>query len=398
MRENGNRGEKIAGAPAFHWIEEDGMQQKNPVRVLQIGMTKNPGGLETYLMQQFDHIHHEKLMYDFVNITAEDEIVYRDHIEENGGKVYGVFSRHSNPVRHYWQWFSLLRKVAGNYHAIVLNANNLAYVYPLLLAKFFGIKKRIIHSHNAGFEFPVGFARKILIAVNTILLKYAATDYFACSQKAGEWMFGKNQTFRVIHNAIETRDLRYDEPIRQEARKELGVSDRFVMGHVGRFSYQKNHLFLLDIFHEVHKKKPDAVLLLVGDAVNDMSFWEQAKEKVEILGLAENVKFLGLRKDVPRLMQAMDCFLLPSRFEGLPLVGIEAQAAGLPCFFSDTITKEVGITDLAHFISLETSPAKWAEEILEKSQIPRRDTSEEIAAAGYDIEKEIGEMEKFYLG
>ena len=398
MGENGNRGEKIAGAPAFHWIEEDGMQQKNPVRVLQIGMTKNPGGLETYLMQQFDHIHHEKLMYDFVNITAEDEIVYRDHIEENGGKVYGVFSRHSNPVRHYWQWFSLLRKVAGNYHAIVLNANNLAYVYPLLLAKFFGIKKRIIHSHNAGFEFPVGFARKILIAVNTILLKMAATDYFACSQKAGEWMFGKNQTFRVIHNAIETRNLRYDEPIRQEARKELGVSDRFVMGHVGRFSYQKNHLFLLDIFHEVHKKKPDAVLLLVGDAVNDMSFWEQAKEKVETLGLAENVKFLGLRKDVPRLMQAMDCFLLPSRFEGLPLVGIEAQAAGLPCFFSDTITKEVGITDLAHFISLETSPTEWAEEILKKSQIPRRDTSEEIAAAGYDIEKEIGEMEKFYLG
>ncbi len=384
--------------PAFHWIEEDGMQHKNPVRVLQIGMTKNPGGLETYLMQQFDHIHHEKLMYDFVNITAEDEIVCRNHIEENGGKVYGIFSRHSNPVRHYWQWFSLLRKVAGDYRAIVLNANNLAYVYPLLLAKFFGIEKRIIHSHNAGFEFPVSIVKKILIAMNTILLKSTATDYFACSQKAGEWMFGKNQAFRVIHNAIETQDFRYNEAIRQKARKELGVVDRFVMGHVGRFSYQKNHLFLLDIFYEVRKKKPDAVLLLVGDAVNDMTFWEQAQAKVEKLGLTEHVKFLGLRKDVPQLMQAMDCFLLPSRFEGLPLVGIEAQAAGLPCFFSDAITKEVGITNLAHFISLETSPAEWAKEILQKSQILRRDRSEEIAAAGYDIEKEIGEIEDFYLG
>ena len=375
---------------------KDSAQNRKLIKVLQIGMTKNPGGLETYLMQQFDHIDHDKVMYDFVNITAEDEIVYREHIEENGGKVFGVISRHSNPIKHYWQWFTLLRKMAGDYQAIVLNSNGLTYVYPLVLGKLFGIKKRIIHSHNSGYEQPVGLLKKILIACNRILLKFSATDYFACSQSAGERMFGKSRDFPVIHNAIESRVFQHNEFSRQEMRKELDVSDAFIIGHVGRFTYQKNHSFLIDIFNEIVKRKPNSVLLLVGDSVGDTSFFDQTKEKVQRFGLEEKVQFLGLRNDVPRLMQAMDCFLFPSLFEGLCFVGIEAQAAGLPCFFSDAITKEVGITNLAHFISLETSPEEWADLILKESPIERKDMREKIAEAGYDIDREIGKIEGFY--
>lgn len=349
------------------------MAKNLPVRVLQIGMTKNIGGLETYLMQQFDHLDKTKVTYDFVNITSEDEIVFKDKILQAGSHIYGVRSRHSNPIRHYWQWITLLHHIAKNYKGIVLNSNSITYVFPIFIARFFGIPVRIMHSHNSGFEQRIGFAKKVIMKMNRFLLKWGATDYFACSQLAGKWMFGEKTPFTVIPNAIDCSKFCFDSEIRNEMRKSLHIEDRFVVGHVGRFTYQKNHDFFIDIFNEIHKINPKAVLLLIGDAVGDMSYYETAKQKVQQYGLTGCVQFLGMRNDVPLLMQAMDCFVLPSRFEGLPVVGIEAQAAGLPCFFSDTITREVGITNLASFISLEDSSVDWAERILKESQIPRQD-------------------------
>lgn len=375
---------------------ENNNTQANPVKVLQIGMTKNIGGLETYLMQQFDHMDHAKVMYDFVNITAEDDIVFHDKIEKAGGKVFGVMSRHSGPIRHYWQWYKLLKKVAKDYKAIVLNSNGLSYVYPLFLAKFFGIPHRIIHSHNSNFEYKVGWKKKLLIGFNKVLLNWSATDYFACSEKAGNWMFGNDHPFTVIHNAIDTTPFLYNEEIRKKKRKELGIADEFVIGHVGRFSYQKNHSYLIDIFHAFHEKHPHSLLLLIGGSVEDGSYLENTKEKVRRLGLETSVKFLGMRNDVPELMQTMDCFLFPSLFEGLCFVGIEAQASGLPCFFSDTITCELGITNLAHFISLKESPVHWADCIEQYSHISRRNMQVEIAEAGYDIDNEVQKVQAFY--
>jgi glycosyltransferase involved in cell wall biosynthesis len=373
------------------------MKKKTPIRVLQIGMTKNVGGLETYLMQQFDYLDKSQVTYDFVNITSEDEIVFKYKILQAGSHIYGVRSRHSNPIRHYWQWIKLLHNIAGEYKAIVLNSNSITYVFPIFIARFFGIPMRIMHSHNSGFEQRIGFIKKIIIAINKQLLKWGASDYFACSQLAGRWMFGKDASFKVIPNAIECDKFKFDSSIRAKMRKALQVDGKFVVGHVGRFTYQKNHTFLIEIFREIHKMNSQAVLLLIGDAVNDMSYYESAKKQIAQEELTGCVKFLGMRNDVPDLMKAMDCFILPSRFEGLPVVGIEAQAAGLPCFFSDTITREVGITDLAEFISFDKSAQQWAQIINQEKYINRAFAAEKVANAGYDISNVAKKIQQYYL-
>lgn len=374
------------------------MSKNLPIRILQVGMTKNIGGLETYLMQQFAHLDKTKVTYDFVNITSEDEIVFKDKILQAGSHIYGVRSRHSNPIRHYWQWITLLHHIAKNYKGIVLNSNSITYVFPIFIARFFGIPMRIMHSHNSGFEQRIGFAKKVIMKMNRFLLKWGATNYFACSQLAGKWMFGEKTPFTVIPNAIDCSKFCFDSEIRNEMRKSLHIEDKFVVGHVGRFTYQKNHGFLIDVFNEIHKINPKAVLLLIGDAVGNMSYYEKAKQKVQQYGLTGCVQFLGMRNDVPLLMQAMDCFVLPSRFEGLPVVGIEAQAAGLPCFFSDTITREVGLTELAHFISLKKSDEEWAKKIARSHYTERSKFVNIVAEKGYDIHRTAKMMEDIYLG
>lgn len=170
-----------------------------------------------------------------------------------------------------------------------------------------------------------------------------------------------------------------------------------MIGHIGAFNYQKNHEFLLDIFEKIHQKNFSAILLLIGGAVDDDSFLKRAQEKVKIRHLEDVVHFLGVRNDVPDLLQIMDCFVLPSHFEGLPLVGIEAQAAGLPCFFSDTITREVGLTELAHFIPLENNPSQWADFILRVDPSKRKEENHKVALAGYDITVAIKKIETLYL-
>lgn len=372
------------------------MDKKKPIYVLQIGMTKNIGGLETYLMQQFEYINNNIVRYDFVNITGEYDIVFSDKIKQAGSSIYNICSRHKNPILHYYQWIKLLSKYKNRYKAIVLNANSLEYVFPIFIAKFFGIKMRVIHSHNAGFENKIGICRKILIGFNKLLLNFGATHYLACSQKAGKWMFGNNKNFALVHNAINVDAYKYDLEKRQKMRKNLNLENKFVIGHVGRFVYQKNHKFLIDIFNEIHKILPEAMLLLIGDAVEDKSYLNEAKQKVKELNLEEYVSFLGIRNDVPEIMQAMDCFILPSRFEGLPLVGIEAQTSGLWCYFSDVITNEIRITDLTNFISLNNSPEIWAKKIIKNKNYKRRDVSKEIIKAGYDIDAEIKKVQNFY--
>lgn len=348
------------------------------INVLQIGMTRNHGGLETYLLQQWRHLDPLKIHYDFVNITGEYPIVGENEIKQAGSKIYSVCSRHINPIKHYYQWFKLLKTYGPMYQAIVLNTNTLEYIFPLFLAKLFGIPIRIIHSHNAGYGHQIGFKRRLLIKFNYALMRFSATDYFACSIKAGQWMFGKKNKFYVIKNAIDTQQLKYNATQREKLRKKWNLENKFVVGHIGAFNYQKNHEFLLEIFNRIYKQNSSSELLLIGDAVGDDSFLKIAREKVKLYHLENAVQFLGLRNDVPDLLQVMDCFLLPSHFEGLPLVGIESQAAGLPCFFSDTITKEVGVTELAHFIPLYAAPEVWANEIQKFSQKKRHDMTKKL--------------------
>lgn len=365
------------------------------VKVLQVGMTDNVGGMETYLIEQYRHINHNILTYDFVNITADRPMVFSEEIRAQGGKVYNICRRSKNFFVHYWQWYTLLVQYGKEYDAVTLNACHLYYVFPLVIAKLMGIKKRIMHSHNTSDEIPIGFFRKALIGLNRKLLAWAATDCWACSTQAGKWMFG-DKPFAIIHNAIDIDKFSFKPDVRQQKRQELGMTDKFVIGHVGRFTYQKNHEFIIDVFSRILKKRPNAILLLVGDAVNDETYYNLALAQVTSLHLVDNVKFLGMRHDVPELMQAMDCFVLPSRFEGLPLVGLEAQAAGLPCYFADTITRELQITALAEYLPLGDT-RQWTDEILSNSNYERQNMTEQLIAGGYDINTEVRKVEELYL-
>lgn len=370
--------------------------KKDKIHVLQIGMTKNIGGMETYLMAQYRNLDKDIIQYDFINLTEEYPIAFEKEIKNNGSKIYSVPTRRINPIMHYYKMVKILFKKRKIYDYIILNTCHLYYIFPLFIAKIIGIPNIIIHSHNSKDEIKIGFFRKIWIKFNKLLMNFSVTDYWACSDVAGKWMFG-NKSFKIIHNAIKASEFVYDEKIRQKVRHELGISDdKFIVGHVGKFSYQKNHDFLIEIFNKIHEILPDAELLLIGSTVNDETYLNNAKEKVRKLNLEGNVKFLGLRKDVSKLMQAMDCFVLPSRFEGLPLVGIEAQAAGLPCFFSNTITNELAVTDLANYISLEETPEIWAKKIIKTKSIVRKNMLEEIRKKGYDIDIEINKLENFY--
>ena len=371
-------------------------RESRRLRVLQVGMTRNLGGIETYLIEQFRHLDKSKIDYDFVNITGEYSICYEDEILASGSKIFKVVSRHKNPLLHYWQWFNILLQNKGVYDVIVLNTNSLEYVFPLVLGKIFGIPVRVIHSHNSGFENKQGLARRLLVGMNKKLLAWSANLRFACSQFAGQWMF-KDNPYHVIYNAIDIHKYDADLIVREESRNALGLHTELTLLHVGRFSYQKNHSFLLDIFKEVHAIQPDSVLLLVGDTTEESEFLTEVKRKIKAYGLENVVRLLGRRDDVNKIMQAADVLVMPSFFEGLTVVGIEAQASDLPLLLSDTVTKELGLLPSTQFISLEAGPTAWAEAIVNSKQHNRQSRYEELKAAGYDIGNETERVEKLLI-
>ena len=371
-------------------------RESRRLRVLQVGMTRNLGGIETYLIEQFRHLDKSKIDYDFVNITGEYSICYEDEILASGSKIFKVVSRHKNPLLHYWQWFNILLQNKGIYDVIVLNTNSLEYVFPLVLGKIFGIPVRVIHSHNSGFENKQGLARRLLVGMNKKLLAWSANLRFACSQFAGQWMF-KDNPYHVIYNAIDIHKYDADLIVREETRNPLGLHTELTLLHVGRFSYQKNHSFLLDIFKEVHRIQPDSVLLLVGDTTEESEFLTEVKRKIKAYGLENVVRLLGRRDDVNKIMQAADVLVMPSFFEGLTVVGIEAQASDLPLLLSDTVTKELGLLPSTQFISLEAGPIAWAEVIVNSKQHNRQSRYEELKAAGYDIGNETERVEKLLI-
>ena len=371
-------------------------RESRGLRVLQVGMTRNLGGIETYLIEQFRHLDKSKIDYDFVNITGEYSICYEDEILASGSKIFKVVSRHKNPLLHYWQWFNILLQNKGVYDVIVLNTNSLEYVFPLVLGKVFGIPVRVIHSHNSGFENKHGLARRLLVGMNKKLLAWSANLRFACSQFAGKWMFQDNP-YHVIYNAIDIHKYDANSIVREETRDALGLHTELTLLHVGRFSYQKNHSFLLDVFKEVHVIQPDSVLLLVGDTTEESEFLTEVKRKIKDYGLENSVRLLGRRDDVNKIMQAADVLVMPSFFEGLTVVGIEAQASDLPLLLSDTVTKELGLLPSTQFISLEAGPTVWAEAVLNNRQHNRQSRYEELKAAGYDIENETERVEKLLL-
>lgn len=324
----------------------------NPIRVAQIVGKMNGGGVEAVVMNYYRHIDRSKVQFDFL-IDSDSSLVPREEIESLGGRVFEI-----PPYQHVIEYQRELQRLFREEGWKIVHSHiNALSVFPLRAAKKAGVPVRIAHSHSTSGKGE--YAKNALKAVLKTQSNRYPTHRFACSKFAGEWLFGKAAHFEVVYNAIDLDRFRFNVEARAEARADLGLVDnQFAIGHVGRFTAQKNHVFLIDVFTEVAKRRDDAVLLLVGTGEAGAS----VKALVDERGLTDRVKFLGQRSDVNRLYQAFDAFVLPSLYEGLCLVGVEAQVSGLPCLLSDAITREVDVTGECKFLSID-SPVVWADEI-----------------------------------
>lgn len=356
-----------------------------PIRILHIVTYMGLGGLETFLMNVYRNIDHEKLQFDFL-VHRDFRADYDDEIEALGGKIYRL--PRLNPFSPGYKKALLDFFAAHPEYRIVHCHQDCLSGIPLAAAKKAGVPVRIAHSHNSDQDRNLKYIIKRYYMTK---IPKTATHFFACSKAAGEWMFPQ-QNVTVINNGIKTDRFIYRPEIRDAVRKELGLQDELVLGHVGRFSPQKNHDFLIDIFYQVHKKNSKSVLLLVGAGPLE----EKIRKKVENLDLTEAVHFLGLRTDVDRIYQAMDVFVMPSLYEGLSLSTVEAQTAGLKCVFSGSVTVECAITDRVEFVPADVAAGIWADVILRDGDHERTGYADIVKAAGYDIQTTAQWLQNFY--
>ena len=372
--------------------EVDVMKKEEPIRVAHIIGKWLGGGVEAVVMNYYRHIDRSKIQFDFLCDEDSTNIPYEE-IEQLGGRVILI-----PPYQKVFKYQKeLIRIFKENNYKIVHSHINTLSVFPLRAAKKAGVKVRIAHSHSTTNKKE--WKKNLLKQVLRPFSKVYATNYMCCSELAGRWLFGdkaydSGQVY-LLNNAIDLDKFKYNEKLRKEKRKELGISDdTLVIGHIGRFVAQKNHDYLIDIFNEVHKKNPDSLLLLVGQG----PLKEEIENKVKELKLNDSVRFLGQRNDANELYQVFDVFCLPSLYEGLPVVGVEAQAAGLLCIFSDDMTKETKVLDTTEFLSLNNTPKDWADSILDDvKKYKRIDTSKEMTSKNFNIKEEAKKLEKYYL-
>ena len=378
-------------------MNENGGGQKDPVRVLMcVGKLNIGGGAEGLVMDWYRGIDRGLLQFDFLTHTPRsgDASSYEDEIISLGGRVFYI----RRSFLHYLRYQKELRKFFCEHPEIKTVQSHInAMSAPVLrAAKKSGMPVRIAHSHTTRLRPDLKMPLKIL---SKLMLRRYATHLFACSKRAGEWLFGK-KTVRdggvtVIPNAINVRRFEFDAAKRAGLRQKLWIGENQpVFGHVGRFIYAKNHGFIIDIFAEIKKESPGAVLLLIGDG----ELMGDIKQKCRDLEVWDSVIFAGTVGNIEEYLWAMDAFLFPSRFEGVPCSVIEAQAAGLPCLISDTVTSEVGITSLAEFLSLKSPPEVWAKKALAATAPnERKSMHDEIKAAGFDSADAAKKLQEFYL-
>lgn len=358
---------------------------EEPIRILQCVSNMDRAGIETMLMNFYRRIDRKKIQFDFL-VNKSKPGAYDEEIKKLGGKIY--ISPGLNPIKFikYQKFIDELFHEHKEYKIIHCQNESMGY-YALYGAKRNNIPVRISHSHNT--TLPVDYKFLIKKFCNR-KIKNVANIYVACGTEAGKFMFKKD--FKVIKNAIDTKKFIFNNETRNKIRKQLNIEDKFVIGHIGRFEQQKNHKFIIELFECLHKKDNNSVLLLAGDG----SLMEKTKNLVKEKKLNDNVIFTGNISNVNELYQAMDVFILPSLHEGLPVVGIEAQTADLPCVFSTNITKEVKLLDRVNFIDL-TDKDKWINTILSYKNSKRKDNSKNIIKCGYDIEAATKELQDWYI-
>lgn len=357
------------------------------VLMFNSNLSKN-SGVMSVIMNYYRNINRELIQFDFMYFR-ESEASYNEEINQMGGKLYSICNP-KNIIK-----FRNELKVFFNNHK---NEYDIVHIHDSIFARFMydilkckGVKSVIIHSH------ATCFSDKTVSNIRNLILCHNISKYgdvmFACSDAAGKFLFS-GKPFYIMNNAISIDKFKYDCDVRKEYRNHLKLGDKMVIGHIGAFVNQKNHKFLLEIFNETLKINPNSILLLAGDGplLNDI------KEKVEIMGMKNQVIFLGKRVDVNCLYQAMDVFILPSLFEGLPMVGVEAQCSGLPILMSKEITREAGIGTF-QFLALEESAKEWANRLIEmyknRNRVQKK-SIEQTSNAGFNIDLEARKLEEKY--
>lgn len=362
---------------------------KKPIRIAQIVGPVCEGGVESCIMNYYLHIDRTKYQFDFF-VENTSRIINKDKIRKMGGRVI-IIPHYTNVFKY----MKVLRRLfeKGKYDIVHSNMNSLS-VFTLKAAKKAGVPIRIAHSHSTSNkrERKRNFIKNLLRPFSR---KYA-THYFACSEYAGRWLFG-NKAFdagkvTIINNAIDLDRFKFSPVWREEIRTQYDIDDKFVVGTVGRFVTQKNQLFLIDIFNEYLKTNPDAALMLVGDG----PLHNKLRAKVKKYALGDRVIFAGVHKHTERYFAAMDCFVLPSLYEGLPVVGIESQISGIHGLLSTEMTKEVKCSDTVEFLPLKLGAAGWAAEIKETDEETRATAYERFVGSKYDISIEAGKLTALY--
>jgi glycosyltransferase involved in cell wall biosynthesis len=360
------------------------------IRVLHVLAGLNSGGTESFIMNVYRKLDRKKVQFDFLIRQKSDEALIVE-VEALGGRVYMCSSFPRHFIQNYFEVKSFFKMNAKKYKAVHVHANSLIYTLPLSEAKRNNISCRIIHSHNT--QTANVKMLKYIHMFNKAKVAKLATDYFACSNLAGKWMF--NVDFEVINNAVDVAKFKFSEVDRNIVRQDFGLSGKFVIGHIGRFTEQKNHNFLIDFFNKIHQKLACARLLLIGEG----ELLLDVKSKVKKLNLEDKVIFCGVRKDIPALLSAMDFFLLPSHFEGLGIVLVEAQASGLKAIASKGVVPlEAKVTELLKYLPLNESVDIWADEVLQYSNgYTRENMYRQIKKNNYEIGDLVKQLQNFYL-
>lgn len=357
------------------------------LRVLQCVNIMDRAGIENMLMNYYKKIDRTQIQFDFLT-HRPTKGAYDDEIYKLGGKVYQAPRLYPQNYSYYFSWMSNFFASHPEYKIVHSHIDAMSF-FPLLAAKKANIPFRISHSHTSKLDFDVKLPIKF-IALK--LIPYVSNFYMACGKTAGEFMYGKRD-FLVVHNAVDLDKFSFKIGLRDKKRKELGLSDRFVVGHVGRLCYIKNQSFLIDVFRRVLQLKPNAHLLLVGNGEDE----KDLLNKIENYNLIGHVHLLKDRDDVDELYQVMDAFVLPSLFEGVPVCGVEAQANGLPCFFSSNISDEILLTNNSVKLDLKDSLEKWAASIVNGCRNTDTDYVKQIMRlSGYDICLEALKLSDFY--
>ncbi len=369
------------------------------VKVLEVfGEPISSGGQESFAVNTILHMDRGGLKIDWLTPYYCDNAYYRDLIKGMGGNVF-CFDLEFAPGKSRFDVYQPLKKFlkSNKYDIVHVHSGSESILAIVsLVSKLCGVKKIIVHSHCAAEHKDVKhYIAKYLCMP---ILASCPTDYCACSQVAGEWKFSRfiaRNKMMILKNGVDLERFAYNRNMNQKIRDKLGIRmDAFVVGHVGRFSYQKNHEFLIDIFNEILKQKNNCRLLLIGNGEE----MQKITEKVSHLKLTDSVIFCGSVNDVQDYMSVMDVFVLPSRYEGLPIVGVEAQAAGMPLVTSTNVSEEVKLIKEVEFLSLDKPAEEWARVILEYCGCPRVESAPFIYEKGYDVHQTAGKLRELYIG